>query len=161
MAGRICVEFVREADRFRHEVAVYSGESWQTVWASVEGAPEEECPPSPPLQELHVEQRAGGVEVALLVGRAGRSHWSLSVEADVARGALVFDAACRSASPGNGLQSSYRLVAPVQSCDLQVLDGELRQSAADDVGLAILPRLDAGGQGTRTFRWRYKIVATP
>lgn len=156
----MCVEFAREADRYRHEVVICTGESWQTVLASVEGAADDEWPPSPPLQELHIEPRTLGNEVALLVGRAGRSHWSLSVESDVARGALIFDVACRSSSAANRLQSSYLIRGPALTYDLQVLEGELHPDA-DDFGLSIAPRWDSNAGGIRTFRWRYKIVATP
>lgn len=155
----MCVEFLREADRYRHEVLVRKNASWNVVFASIEGAPDDEWPHSPPLQELHVEQRAAGSEVALLVGRAGRSHWSLSVEADIARGALVFDVACRSSSAANRLQSSYLLIAPASTYDLQILEGELCRDA-DESGLSIAPRYDSDVGGIRTFRWRYKIAAT-
>ncbi|MGH7136322.1 MAG: hypothetical protein ACREHD_11320, partial [Pirellulales bacterium] len=69
-AGRVRVEFAREADRYRHVVVVRTGDSWRPVLASTEGSADDEWPPSPPLQELHVEPRTPGNEVALLVGRA-------------------------------------------------------------------------------------------
>jgi hypothetical protein len=159
-AGRMCIEFARDADRYRHEIVVWAGDSWRTVLASKEGSEDDEWPPSPPLQELHIEPRTPRNEVALLVGRAGRSHWSLSVESDVACGALIFDVACRSSAAANRLQSSYLLTGPGLTFDLQILEGELRRDV-DEADLSIVPRGDPGTSGVHTFRWRYKIAAMP
>lgn len=164
-AGGVSVHFWREADRFQHQIAVEtSGE--RPLWlSSIEGEANDVWPPSPPLQELHLEDRPGGKQVALLVGRAGRAHWSLSVEADGAHETLLFDVACRSLCDAERLHSSYRFS---EGCELEaervlfsrhelrLLQGEMRFVDADH--LLIGPRRDEANAGkVRTFRWRYRI----
>lgn len=61
---------------------------------SLEGNDEEDFPPSPPLQDMSVEQRVGS-QVALGVGMAGSAMWSLSVEVQADEGGLLFDWACQ------------------------------------------------------------------
>jgi hypothetical protein len=80
-ADGVRVVFYRDGDRYAHGVEVFdAGQgSWQRVWESLEGAADDVWPPSPPLQQLHIERRAEG-PVALLVGMAGRTHWSAAVE---------------------------------------------------------------------------------
>ena len=95
-AGREKLVFDWLGDRFGHRMWLEEpGRRPGPLLDSVEGAPDELWPASPPLQEFHVETRGPGQLVALLVGRAGRSHWSLSVLCDAEREALWFEAACR------------------------------------------------------------------
>ncbi|HET6884549.1 MAG TPA: hypothetical protein VFI31_30625, partial [Pirellulales bacterium] len=138
-AGELCIDFVRETDRYRHEVLVFAGKEPLRLLGSVEGTADDDWPASPPLQDLHVEHRGANSRVALLIGRAGRSHWSLSVEADASRGMLLFDAACRTPATDDCLRSSYQLLAnsapavfpvgntiPLTSdCRLQIVDGRI------------------------------------
>lgn len=93
--GRLRVRFVPCADRLLHEVSVKCHGGWSVVLTSVEGDPSQDWPPSPPLQSLHIERPPGEHERALLVGMAGRSHWSASVMLDVHTSRLRFDIACR------------------------------------------------------------------
>jgi hypothetical protein len=98
-ADGVRVVFFRAGDRYAHRVEAFDavrGE-WVAVWESLEGAADDVWPASPPLQQLHVEERPEG-RVALLVGMAGRTHWSAAVEA--ARGesggkSIRFDVAAR------------------------------------------------------------------
>lgn len=80
-----------------------------TLLESIEGDSTEDWPASPAIQECTIESRTTG-DVALLVGMAGKSFWSISIhfEAD----SLVFDVACRHQAPPAFLGSSYRVLAP-------------------------------------------------
>ena len=106
------VVFRRLADRYVHRVESIGPGGVLALAESLEGSPEELWPASPPLQELHIEQRGNDRQLAFLVGRAGANHWSLSIELDAAEGKITFDAACRVHSAPERLGSSYRLLAP-------------------------------------------------
>src|SRR6187401_2284712 len=71
------VEFLWCGDRFAHVVSLADpdGEAIP-LWRSEEG----EAIPCPPLQDLSIETLPDGRRVALLVGKAGRGHWSASIE---------------------------------------------------------------------------------
>lgn len=125
------LRFRQHGDRQGHSLAwVREGQS-TTMLESLEGDDQSAWPPSPPLQQLSIEQRETG-DVALLVGMAGKSHWSLSVEA-LPDGALRFEAACR-LSPAEAqlpaharwLGSTYRIagIEPVDLCDSAAGDDE-------------------------------------
>ena len=106
-AGRLRVLFERRGDRIAHRIVWVDGEAEQPLLASVEGSPEQDWPPSPALQEGRIETSSGR-SVAMLVGMAGKSHWSMSVEADTEANQLTFDVACRVKKPDAELQSTYR-----------------------------------------------------
>ena len=121
------VRFARSGDRFAHRLELVSAHSVVPLLTTVEGDNETTWPASPALQQLHIERRPidGGAtsEVALLVGLAGRSHWSLSVEPRVEKAAephgvgglvaLEFDAACRVHQLPERLGTTYRLEQPL------------------------------------------------
>ncbi|PQO42062.1 hypothetical protein [Blastopirellula marina] len=89
------VSFVKQNDRFAHVIALIQGEDCTPLFASIEGSrDDQDWPESPPLQELHIEER-GDRAVALLVGKAGHSHWSTAVEPTAEPGRLRFSVACR------------------------------------------------------------------
>ncbi|HVA46825.1 MAG TPA: hypothetical protein VNH11_10710 [Pirellulales bacterium] len=168
-AGDLHVVFSRRGDRYGHEVWCARGEE-RMLLASVEGAAEDPWPPSPPFQELHVEQR-GDKQVALLVGRAGRSHWSLSVEPDLADGSLVFDVACRSAAAMGWLGSTYRIVDAdaarslgngrflfASGYELHVSAGGVEaEQAGEERRLRIAARAEHS-HAPQTVRWRYRLA---
>jgi hypothetical protein len=116
--GGLRVVFQRLSDRFAHRVEWMDRGGVISLIESIEGDPEDAWPPSPPLQELHFERREGGKQLALLVGRAGASHWSTSIELDPAAAQISFDVACRLRSESVRLGSSYR----VRSAALDTLD---------------------------------------
>jgi hypothetical protein len=90
------VRFTRERDRYAHAIlAVEPCGREHLLLESVEGTPDDEFPRSPPLQSLSIEELAPGRRAALLVGMAGGSHWSASIEAVPGHAALIFDVACR------------------------------------------------------------------
>ncbi|MBX3414615.1 MAG: hypothetical protein KF708_18150 [Pirellulales bacterium] len=178
-AGRWQVAFMRRGDRFGHEIRWLAPPAAPRVLlVSREGAAEEDWPASPPLQELHLEQRGDDLSVALLVGMAGTSHWSLVVEAHAREERLVFDAACRLRAAPAHLGSHYRLSAD-QELAARVHGREFRLSGggpawslvseplhdAPEVSLVYdearrelaLPL--AGGEIARpqTWCWRYRL----
>jgi hypothetical protein len=118
------VEFLSSGDRVAHVVSIagHQGEGerhWIELLRTIESSPEVAWPASPPLQELHIESR-DGTDVALLVGRAGKSHWSASISFEQPRGEgdgvseqLVFDIACRVSTLPEALGSAYQLVGDI------------------------------------------------
>jgi hypothetical protein len=98
--------FVWRDDRYSHVVTLIEPEGEHTVLESVEGKPDDPWPSSPALQQLSV-QGTGEQRVALLVGMAGKSHWSMSVEVSQPQRGIVFDVACRLNESTESLGSSY------------------------------------------------------
>ncbi len=105
--GAMRIAYQQQGDRFGHHIVIAKKSGLITLLESVEGAPDGPWPESPPLQELEVEPR-GDQEVALLVGMAGASHWSASVEVDTDQ--LRFDIACRTRDTATCLGSTYLVV---------------------------------------------------
>jgi hypothetical protein len=118
------VTFFRCHDRLAHRIEFVDGGVAGPALVSVEGDARDPWPPSPPLQQLRCEEPAAGRRVLLLVGMAGRSHWSVSVEADPAGPSLVWDVACRLVSPPRWLGSTYRAEAAVGAETAQPLLGD-------------------------------------
>lgn len=142
--------------------------------SSVEGSADDSWPASPPLQDLHIEQRGDGQRVALLVGRAGGSHWSMSVEADNAAERLTFDIACRLRATPRWLGSTYQVAVPVHMLGdrlsiasgavLRLLDDEAVRHAPMQVADDVVRLGPAGWSNSApmppcTIRWRYMIQA--
>ena len=94
--------------------------------ASVEGTAAEPWPASPPFQQAHLESRPGGRQVVLLVGMAGSSHWSASVEIDPASDAALFDVACRMHGRADWLGSRYRVSGRQAACESEKLRSRTR-----------------------------------
>ncbi len=171
------VVFRRLADRFLHSVEATRETEKISLLESVEGTPEDDWPASPPLQELHFENRPDGSRLALLVGRAGRSHWSLSIEAAADASRLVFDAACRVREAPQQLGSEYRLPPALAASALgsefgrrtavelgggwrlssESLDGAETRLEAAASGIAIRPSLALSGGWPQTARWQYIV----
>ena len=170
------VEFVQQGDRYGHRlVAVDANGLELLVLESVEGGATDVWPPSPPLQSLSVETLAEGRRAALLVGMAGRGHWSASIEAMPGAAAFAFDVACRTTGGEPALASIYRLAATsaaklfiaadesgieVQCKQRKVVISPVGEVAApcamkllgdESFAIAPLPRT-----GT-TVRWKYRI----
>jgi hypothetical protein len=162
------VEFFRHNDRVAHRILRQTADGPLQVAESQEGTFAEHWPGSPPFQQVHFEQRESG-EVALLVGMAGRSHWSGSVEIRPELGGPVWDVACRASDAAQCLGASYRLAVPAQPSGDQLLlhaDGEIVGTAMSfeldapmrmELGAGVLRwRLGPPPVGQpRTYRWRY------
>jgi hypothetical protein len=107
------VVFQRQTDRCAHRIEIIDGARSFCLLTSVEGTSDQPWPPSPPLQQLSIEELSPGNRVALLLGMAGKSHWSASVECDPASLSLLFDVACRVQQPPLRLGSCYRTEVPL------------------------------------------------
>ena len=92
------VAFCRCERRLAHRIGLVSSAAVQWILASVEGDAGDACPPSPPLQQFAVAELDGGREAVLLLGMAGRNHWSVSAESRPSERLIRFDVACRAAS---------------------------------------------------------------
>lgn len=159
-ASGLRLEFLQHHDRYSHRLVAADG---AILLASIEGTDQDNWPASPPLQQLSIEEHRPGVEVALLVGMAGKSHWSLSIEPLADGSGFLFDAACRLREPTGWLGSSYQLSSPSQqqpqltplpiaahssSCHVEQRESEAHITPV--VG-------DSGVSGT--VRWKYSIAA--
>lgn len=141
------VEFAPQGDRMAHAIKLVGGSFTKVgrLWLrSVEGGPAEAWPASPPLQSVHLEERAAGQRIALLVGLAGKSHWSLSVEPLVGEGAIRFEAACRANAEPAWLGSQYEeleQLAVLESSNAVLREGRfVRVEAAAAAAPVKLPR---------------------
>ena len=133
------VMFQRQADRCAHRIELIDGAKSFCLLTSVEGTSDQPWPPSPPLQQLSIEELSPGNRVALLLGMAGKSHWSASVECDPASSSLLFDVACRVQQPPQRLGSCYRAEVPLADASL---DRARFTTACANVTLQLLPLAD-------------------
>jgi hypothetical protein len=150
---RLRVTFVKTADRWRHAIERVRGQSVETIFSSVEGDPNAAWPVSPPFQELSEETLPNGRTVFFLVGRAGTSHWSASIEAAVDPPGLIFDIACRHGETPVQLGSTYRALS--EGAPIEALD-DLANVTAQENERRIVPQQVA----TRlpgTTRWKYRV----
>jgi hypothetical protein len=156
-AGPMRVVFAHHGDRFVHAIEVFDGSGWYGVYRSVEGTADEPWPASPPLVQLHVEQRPGGRQVALLVGMAGGNHWSAGVEADPGLAKISFDIACRARAEVIGsLGSTYEQLptgGKVSRPTITVGNDDTARIAPGR--LSVGPTADSS-PGPRTVRWAYQ-----
>ncbi|MCC7083799.1 MAG: hypothetical protein IT427_02200 [Pirellulales bacterium] len=151
--GRLRVVFLQRGDQVGHRIEVSVGGNWTGVLESVEGNTTDRWPSSPALQTLHIESRPAG-QVALLVGMAGSSHWSVSIAAEVAEGRVIFDVACRTAVVPDQHGSAYRwLIASHDAVRqaLQIAPKGARLAGLDDSELIFTVE----SKQQRTVRWSY------
>jgi hypothetical protein len=177
-AAGLRVRFTLEGDRHAHEVWLADGPNWVRVLSSVEGTPDDAWPPSPPFQSLQAETRSGGRQLALALGLAGKSHWSASIEFDLAAASAKVDVACRaSAAPVSPLGSRYRIWQPLVSHDDEhaILGGagtspvRARLTLDQTIGparleidhdtISIVPTITSRGLAPDTIRWGYTIAS--
>lgn len=153
------VEFVRVKDRYAHVISRLDGELAVLVWESVEGTDSDDWPASPPLQQLSLETLSGDRRVALLVGMAGTSHWSLSVEPAADGIAFIFDVACRVKSTPERLGSMYRRCGTGSSTGAIEADMAYCQVRVKDSGIEIAPN-SVSNSMPHTARWKYRVART-
>ena len=152
------LSFERRNDRYGHRVETLHDGRVSTWLASIEGEPDDDWPPSPPLQQLSIETLPDGVTAALLVGMAGKSHWSLSAHGDPQQGGFWFDAACRVRHVPQRLGASYEPVSPHESIAGRAL--ELRPLPYPETPLkqeefAIGVETPDSIEKPQTIRWKY------
>jgi hypothetical protein len=161
------VDFQRCGDRYAHQISHHLSDGTGGLMISQEGSSEDAWPPSPALQSLHLETRPDGTKTAMLVGMAGRSHWSMSVEADVQQNRLLFDVACRVHEPPGWLGSTYNMCAGGKNLPLDRLalaawhGGQAGEEIAVQIdrlsGSVRISAPQAAGTFPHTIRWRYVI----
>src|SRR5438067_13480407 len=150
---RLRLEFARLNDRYAQRISLIAADgAIQPLLESVEGSPHDDWPSSPPLQSLTIETRGDHV-VALLVGMAGGSHWSASIEAVAGKAELIFDIACRHGAKRGALGSRYRRVSG--AAKELAIRGEGANISLTDDGVAIRPADGVDSPGTT--RWRFTL----
>jgi len=160
------VEFYKLADRYQHAVLFRRGigasQAASEVMCSAEGDANEAWPPSPPLQSLSIETLGDGRRVALLVGMAGKGHWSASIETDQQRPALIFDIACRSAVRPERLLSCYEVGPGIDQVRLTAENAPPAPASItrDGPWLAVTCPMPSHALGP-TWRWRYRVELLP
>lgn len=160
------VDFMRVGDRFEQTVTRIDRSGKRVaLWRDVHNSDSEDWPASPPIQELSLEA-IGGQNVLLGVGRAGKSHWSVSIETigiDSAP-AIRFDFACRCPEPPRWLGTTYE----IESADASgTADGHSLQAVgAEDAAITRpdpkqikIEPLNHPSKWPGTVRWRYTIQA--
>ena len=158
------VDFVRVGDRFEQTVTRLDREGNSVaIWRDLHDSDSDDWPASPPIQELSLEE-IGGKNVLLGVGRAGKSHWSVSIEtAETDSGpAIRFDFACRCPEPPQWLGTTYKIESGVP--EDATTGHALQATCAED---ATLTRIAPGQikieplahppKWPGTVRWRYTI----
>ena len=162
----LVLEFFREQDRFAHTISLQAAGKKIGRLHSVEGNGDQDWPVSPPGQQLSIESQPSG-DVALLVGMAGKCHWSMSVQAISKHHSdpkLEFDIACRlgneiELSEVNWLGSVYRSETSKKVEQwLKQFQFELCEAEQQSDLLNIMAHAPAAGK--RTFRWLYSISCT-
>jgi hypothetical protein len=171
------INFHWHRDRFSHSIGFVDKERFIPLLASHEGTESDPWPLSPPLQDLSVAEIETDQRSILLVGRAGKSHWSASVETSLSPLAIQLDVACRVYEIPQILCSSYRsMTIPAISSPSQVavevgghtawLQAEAVPDAesyweltAEGCALRTIP---IHSDAPQTVRWKYRItVANP
>jgi hypothetical protein len=170
------VTFFWRVDRYAHRIERIEGGVAVPLIDSIEGSDLDRWPSSPPLQQLSIENLPDGRTVALLVGMAGSSHWSLTAERDANDIALLFDVACRVKEEGAVLGSAYRSLVWNELAEGGVLlhrpGGIGRPVVMEPIFVDLNsppPRLeaDAGAMRLRvdgeiassqTVRWKYRVT---
>ncbi|MGD9645388.1 MAG: hypothetical protein AB7U73_06725 [Pirellulales bacterium] len=163
-AGRLRLRFLRRGDRIAHVIELDRDGKLIELLASREGSPDERWPASPPVQELELAQSPrvspaeNRAQIAWLIGRAGASHWSASVEAQ-AEGAITFDVACRLTEEPAWLGSRYHLMGDTFGGRpaIDALDGCHQIPSAEGSEIVIAADISQG-KLPRTVRWRYRIT---
>jgi hypothetical protein len=160
----LVLQFQRQGDRWMHFINVPRDGKMAALVFSAEGESGDEWPPSPPFQNLELQTLPGKAQTALLVGKAGSSHWSAAIEADPTAGVLRFDIACRLQKEPLRLGSSYWIGAnpklPQPALPRFEIppsgDGIERKLESTDREMAIKVLSDPGPL-PRTIRWQYVI----
>ena len=155
------IDLFWQIDRYAHKIVQLVNGIEATLLDSTEGTSDDVWPPSPPFQQLSIEEIRPGVEVALLVGMAGKSHWSASIEPHADRVGFIFDVACRLHNKADWLGSSYKLPSPAPTT-LQLtsmsIDNLPSSCNIEERGAEALITPAAVVRGSvETVRWKYGV----
>ena len=149
--------FSQHSGVIAHTIEHVAHESTTPSLISMEQSPGD-WPASPPWQELHAEQLSDGTHAMMLVGRAGKSHWSMSVTLDNEQEALLFDVACRFRERPEFLGTTYQRTEcrSVQIITVD-LDGEAAPKVIETDNRVVI---DATREvkPPATLRWAYRIT---
>lgn len=156
--GSLRLRFEWQQDRYARQIFVRDGGVERLWLTSREGLDESPWPPSPPLQQVHVETRPGGIVVALAVGMAGRSHWSASFELDPHSSSMACDVACRCNLLPERLGSNYQVHSPVAWRLVPLDDAQLLSPPHDTELLHRIEPRAVIEAVPATFRWRYLLT---
>ena len=165
------VSFHSCGDRIAHTVGLVVAGRVLPLLASVEGTPDDSWPPSPPLTTVETATARGGQQ-AMLLGMAGRNHWSVSLVVNEAAGRLEFEVACRLKEPAGRLGSAYRtmVAASDSSGGVEVrVDGETVRVEAPSPAAQVcitpegltVPVDPPDGPFPRTVIWKYAVCRLP
>jgi hypothetical protein len=169
--------FEQRGDRWHHRLEVQWGNDWIEVLRSVEGSENEPWPPSPALQEIHIQYRPTDGPVVFGVGKSGRNHWSLSCQRCWrSQRELGFSYACRTRDEFQRVGNTYLVVpeakfvtygglhavGPQAGCWIQTQDHD-SVAVGDDqrVRIDLFPSLKLPDRVVpETLRWNYTIQPT-
>jgi len=162
-AAGLRVRFFWRDDRYAHEIWLLDGADWVRALESVEGTPVDDWPASPPFQSVVVvDRRDDGRPVALLVGMAGKSHWSASAEIDPQVPCVSFDVACRVRGSRCGpLGSAYLSDANCFQGDALEIEpaNQLGPARLERDGTVVKIAVSASPDAApRTIRWGYRLA---
>ncbi len=151
------VTFERACDRYVHRIEVQDDNGPVCVLCSTEGNSDERWPASPPIQEVHLEDRPDGSRVALCVGMSGTSHWSLSALLAADAQTATFDVACRLRDMPETLGSEYEVTDPAWADRIAVttLDDPSPTTLLRRNSQLLLSPSTVGHTMPQTQQWRY------
>ena len=173
---RLRLEFVWRNDRFVQEISIIRTSGFALpVLQSIEGSPHADWPPSPPFQSVSITELTDGRAAALLVGMAGGSHWSASIETLKDEATLRFDVACRIHGLSRGLGNRYSChtddtrvyvaadesYAEIRGKDASVIivpDRSLSKLSGEVAGQIGIVPIEETKPNTRTVRWKFDVL---
>ena len=165
--ARLLVQCVWIKDRFQHSLFFEDEVGERTLLlSSIEGTDVDDWPPSPPLQEIMESESKDGA-CLLGVGMAGKSHWSVAIEASRNEPKMTWDTACRVTQSVGSLSSSYRIEQEYRSLenairilcgkvqiDIERTDNGIMSLDAQQKTACVRPQIVAENTPA-TIRWRY------
>lgn len=158
---RLRLELIGLPDRVGHRLWLREtpGTEERLLLESVEGTPAEAWPASPPLQDASFETRPDGSQLLLLVGMAGRSHWSASFQLLPLEETIEFDIACRTNEPPEFLGSAYQVPESGNVQFTTVLGTCAPVTDNEPNVIRIMPAAPpSDAKYPTTFRWVYRVT---